>query len=147
MNRRVWILGLIPVMAFLVMIPASAFAAQYTNEPGRVETFGVVSNANLNGGTISITVNKASKGLEDKFGEDVTFHTSNAMRVDTCSIKTHTLSGCWNQLAENAGREAGRTEQKAELRQVKNGDRVFVSGYFDKNSGRFVADEILKWPS
>lgn|SRR5208283_2263465 len=149
MNRKTWISGFIPVVTFFVMISATAFAATYANDLGRIETFGVVSNANLNAGSITISVNKTNKGLQDRFGEDVTFCTNRAVRVDTCSIKTYSMSGCWNQLSENAGREsreADKIEQKAELSQIKDGDWVFVSGYFDKNTRGFVADKILKLP-
>jgi hypothetical protein len=149
MNRKIWIFGLIPVMIFFLMISATAFAATYANDLGRVETFGVVSNVNQKAGSITISVNKTIKGLQDNFGEDLTFRTNSAVRVDTCSIRTYSMSDCWNQLSENVGREsreADRTEQKAELSQIKNGDWVFVSGYFDENCGRFVADKILKLP-
>ncbi len=135
MNKKIWIFGLIPVMVFFVIISAMAIASPYANEPGRIETFGVVSNANQEAGSITITVNKASKGLQDKFGEDVAFHTGNAVRVDTCSLKTHVMSGCWNQLSENAGRESGEANRTEQLSQIKNGDWVFISGYLNKNTG------------
>ncbi|MFZ0927395.1 MAG: hypothetical protein WAN11_02270 [Syntrophobacteraceae bacterium] len=149
MNRKTWIFVFIPVVTFFVMISATAFAATYANDLGRVETFGVVLNANLNAGSITITVNKTNKGLQDEFGEDVTFCTNRVVRVDTCSIKTYSMSDCWNQLSENAGmesRDADKSEQKAELSQIKNGDWVFISGYFDRNTRGFVADKILKLP-
>lgn len=150
MDRKIWILSLAPVIALLVVISAGAFAAQRSSEHSRVETFGVVSKDNPKAGTITITVNKTSKDLQDKFGKDVAFHTNNMVRVDTCSIKSHTLSGCWNRLSQDIGsegREADKAEQKVELGQIKTGDWVFVAGYHDKNTGRFVADKILKWPS
>jgi hypothetical protein len=150
MNGRIWIFGFVPVMALFLMISTGAFGAKYSNEHSRIETFGVVSKDNPQAGTITITVNKVSKGLQDKFGKDVTFHTSDMLRVNTCSTKTHTMSGCWKQLSKNVGargREADRAEQKVELSRIKNGDWVFVSGYFDKKSDRFVANKILKWPS
>jgi len=150
MNIRIRIFALMPVTAFLVMISASAFAALYAGESNRVETFGVVSDANQEAGSITITVNIAKKGLQNNFGEDVTFCINNAVVVDTCSQKTYNVSDCWSRLSENVGkegREAERGERKLELSQIRDGDWVFVSGYFDQYTGSFVAEKILRLPS
>lgn len=147
MNRKKWIFVLVPVMGLFVMISAIALAGPRANMPTRFDAFGVVSNANPEIGTITVTVNRASKGLQNKFGENVTFHTWNVSRVGNCSMSTNAMSGCWKQLSENAGmkgREAERGEWRAQLGQIKNGDWVYISGSFDKRSGRFKADEILK---
>ena len=134
-------------MMLFAMVATSSFAASHSNKSTRFEAFGVVSKANSGKGTFTITVNRASKGLQNKFGRNVTFHTSSAARINTCATHSEQIERCWKQLSENInkpGREAERGEKKLNLSQMKDGDWVFVSGYFDKHSGRFVADAILK---
>ncbi len=151
MKRRVWLWGLMPFLALVFTISTSAFAQQ-SGEPGRVETFGVISKVEPNTGTVTITVDKASKDLQDKFGKDVTFHSAKDAQVSTCSTmgEPNGMSTCWQQLAQNTQRGAGTANMGAprtELNQLKNGDQVFISGHYDRSKGRYEADNILKWTS
>lgn len=152
MKRKTWFLGLMPFLALLLMLSTSTFAARQSGEPGRVEIFGVVSKVEPNTGSLTITVDKASKDLQDKFGRDVTFHSGKDSQVSTCSTmgEPNGMTTCWQQLAQNTNRRAGTANMGAprtELNQLKNGDQVFVSGHYDKSSGRYEADNILKWTS
>ena len=147
MKRTLWTLSLMTGAALFFIVSTGCLAAENIDEHSRIETFGVVSNENPQAGTITITVDKTSRDLQDKFGKNVTFHAGNTMRIDTCSAMKHEMTKCWTQLSENLGmqsREAERGEQ-AELSQIKKGDWVFISGYFDKDSNHYVVDEILKW--
>ena len=115
MDKKITIFGVIPVVIFFVFVSASIFTALHSKEPTRFEAFGIVTNANSGSGTITITVNRASMNLGNKFGEDVTFHTGNAVGIYTCSMKTE-VENCWKQLSVNwQGSKADRGELKAEL--------------------------------
>lgn len=148
MRGKIWISGLVTILGVLVMAWASGFAVESSSGLERIETFGVVSSTNPDDGTITITVDKASKDLRDKFGEDVTFHAASSARIEACSAQSNEISVCWNQLSESSGtpaREAERGAGKVDLSSLKSGDWVFISGNVDKKTNRFVADEILQW--